>query len=190
MARPKKIVEPVVEQQTETTQTAVEQPNTFAPENSTSGQPVKIVDTISVSKEEWDKVQEQLKMLTAVADKGRLFNYETRQSSAKKPMKVKLSVYNDKYIIGWKTIKDELVKHPTTGATVGEQQEYELSLLSKDGTATTVVINGYPAFSNARYGDRIECDVISKAEDNYGNLDFDLVLPDGQKVRINSRYIN
>lgn len=185
MPRPKKTTEPIVEQPAPTT-VPVE-----IPADSTSAQPVKIVETINISKADWDKMQEQIKMLTAVADKGRMFNYENQQQGAqKKPMKVKLSIYNNCYIIGWKTNKDELVKHPTTGLTVGEIQEYEVSLLSKDGQLSTALINGYPAFSNARYGERCECEVVGKSEDFAGNLEFDLLLPDGQKLKLSSRFIN
>jgi len=147
--------------------------------------------TIQISKAEWDKMQEQIKMLTAVADKGRMFNYESQQASLnKKPMKVNLSVYNDKYIIGWKTNKDQLVYHPTTGATVGEQQEYEITLISKDGVISTALINSYKLFSDARYDKRVECEVIGKTENYNGEIEFEVLLPDGQKVKLSSRFIN
>jgi hypothetical protein len=192
MARSKKIVETVATPENPVSMlTGTGIPTTeIAPENFTSNQPIKFVDKIEISKEEWDKVQEQLKMLTAVADKGRMFNYESQQAQQKKPIKVKLSVYNDQYIVGWKTIKDELIKHPTTGLTVGEVQEYEVSLLSKTGISTTAKIIGYPAFSDARYTQRVECEVIGKSEDYNGNLEFDLVLPEGQKIKLPSQFIN
>jgi hypothetical protein len=146
-------------------------------------------EEIEILKKRDAENQEKLKMLYEVADKGRVFNYESRRAE-KKPLKVKLSVYKGKTIIGWQTLKDELIKHPSTGLTVGEKQEYEIALLDKEGNEEKILINGYPAFSDARYGERIECDVVGKREDYEGNIDFDLQLPDGRKITINSRFVN
>lgn len=133
--------------------------------------------------------QAKLKMLYEVADKGRVFNYESSRAE-KKPLRVKLSVYNGNIVIGWRTIKDELVKHPTTGRTVGENQEYELLLLSKEGVSSKVIVNGYPAFSAARYDSRIEAEVTGRKEDWNGEVTFDLSLPDGRTIPLNARFVN
>lgn len=151
-------------------------------------------ETIQVNKQQWEDVQKQLKMLVAVADKGRVFNYESANTE-KKPLRVKLSLYQEKVIVGWKTLKDELIKHPTTGKTVGEQQEYELMLLGKDENGeynvdSKVTVNGYPSFSEARYTERIEVEVVGKKEDYKGEIEFDVVLPDGKKLALNSRFVN
>jgi hypothetical protein len=133
--------------------------------------------------------QQKLKMLYDVADKGRVFSYESRISE-KQPLRVKLSVYDGKLIVGWRTVKDELVKNPTTGLTVGEVQEYELLLLSKEGETHKQIIHGYVAFSSARYDSRIEAEVVSRKESWDGNMIFELLLPDGRKVDLESRYVN
>lgn len=133
--------------------------------------------------------QEKMKMLYEVADKGRVFTYES-QRAEKKPIRIKLSVYNGKIIIGWRTLRDELIKHPTTGLTVGEVQEYELWMLNSDGSEERTRISGYPAFTEARYTQRIECEVIGKREDYQGNIDFDVRLPDGRKIALNARFVN
>ena len=146
-------------------------------------------DKIEISKAEWERTQEQLKMLTEVADKGRVMQYESNKAE-KKPIKVKLALYNGGIVVGWRTIKDELVKHPTTGLTVGEVQQYELKVLDKDGNTSEVAINGYPQFSNARYDKRIEVEVVSKSEDYQGNIAFDVRLDDGRVVKIDSRFVN
>jgi hypothetical protein len=152
------------------------------------GAPVK-EETVSISKKEWDEVNARLKLLYEVADKGRVFNYEN-QKAEKKPIKVKLSIYNNKIIIGWRTLRDELVKHPTTGKTVGEKQEYEIMLLDKEGNQITMIVDGYDSFSNARYGERIEAEVISRKEDWQGNTTFNISLPDGRKIELDSRFVN
>src|SRR5882724_4590766 len=69
------------------------------------------VKMVQISQDAWNQVQEKLKMLTEVADKGRVFNYENAQPQ-KKAMMVKLSLFNGGLIVGWRTLKDELIKHP------------------------------------------------------------------------------
>lgn len=148
-------------------------------------------EVVSISKEEWDKVQEQLKMLKEVADKGRVFSYENQKAAlGKKSRKVKLSLYTGKIVIGWATIKDVLVKNPTTGLTVDEDQQYELLLLGEDNAISKIQIAGYARFSNIRYNDRIEADVVSQSEDYEGKTSFDVKLPDGRVIKLASQFIN
>jgi hypothetical protein len=133
--------------------------------------------------------QKKLEVLYAVADKGRLFNHESG-SKEKKPVKVKLSVYDDKYVVGWRTVKDELIHDPRTGRTVGEAQQYDLLLLGRDGLTTTQSVSGYLNFSNARYNERVECEVLSRQESQDGRLTFNVSLPDGRMLELDSKFIN
>jgi hypothetical protein len=146
-------------------------------------------EMVQISKEQWDQTQKMLEMLYETADKGRIFQYESQRAS-KKPIRVKLSVYQGKIITGWATIKDKAVYHPTTGKQVGEEQQYSLMLLDKEGKVETLTVDGYPTFSAARYSDRIECEVVSKKEDFDGNLTFEVALPDGRTIPLSSRFVN
>lgn len=151
-------------------------------------------ETVEISKKDWEDVQKQLKMLYEVADKGRVFNYES-QSQESHNMKVQLSVYNNNIIVGWRTVLDELVKHPTTGATVGEKQQIEISLLGKDERGkytqrSLLTIEGYSAFSNVRYSQRIEAQVVGKKQDMQGNWSFELLLPDQSVITLDGRFVN
>lgn len=147
-------------------------------------------DFVKISKKDWQDVQNQLKMLYNVADKGRIFNYENQQQKDKKPTKVKLSVYDGQIITGWRTLKDELIKDSRTGATIGEIQEYELSLLNEEGKTTYAILDGYIAFSNARYDKRIEVEVVGKKEDWDGTLTFNVSLPNGNIISLDSKFVN
>jgi hypothetical protein len=133
--------------------------------------------------------QKKIQMLYEVADKGRVFSWESRQKQDRQPQRVKLSVVDGKYLIGWRTVRDELIQDPKTGRTVGEMQQYELKLSGPDGE-TTKSIDGYLNFSNLRYEKRVECQVISKSESYDGELTFEIGLPDGRELRLNSRYVN
>ena len=133
--------------------------------------------------------QEKLKALYEVSDKGRMLNYENKQAG-KQPMKVKLSIYDGKLIIGWRTMKDIKIFHPTTGVQIGEEQQMEVLLLDKEGKTEKTSFNSYSSFSDARYTERIEAEVIGKKEDYQGNLSFDLLLPDGRQIELNSRFVN
>lgn len=157
--------------------------------NSTSDKKVVVKDTIEISKADWEKVQQQLQTLYAVADKGRLSNYENKIQN-KKPFTVKLSVYQGQIIIGWAIKKDELIKDVRTGVTIGERQEIEVKLLDKEGKENLINLDGYISFSNARYNERIDCEVINKKEDWQGNMSFDIKLPDGRLITLDSRFVN
>lgn len=144
---------------------------------------------VKISKADWENVQEQLKMLKEVADKGRIYNYESQRPGVKS-LKIKLSVFKDQVVIGWRTLKDELIKDSRTGATVGESQQYELKLLDKEGNVNNVVIDGYENFSNARYSQRIDAEVIAKKESWDGNQTFDVKLNDNRTIQLDSRFVN
>jgi len=133
--------------------------------------------------------QKKIEMLEAVADKGRVFNYQNK-TVGKKQMNINLSVYEGKIIVGWRTLKDILIKNPTTGLTVGEEQEYEVLLLNDAGEIEKVTIHGYPRFSEVRYTNRIETRVVGKKEDENGNLTFTVLLPDGREIDLDQRFLN
>jgi len=146
-------------------------------------------EMVQISKEQWDNVQKQLAMLTQVADKGRIANYESQQGIAKKPFTVQLSEYQGGIIVGWRVIKDQPVFHPTTGKQVGEEQQIEV-LVDKQGTVEKVLLNSYPAFTEARYAKRIVCNVVAKKEDTNGNWTYDVQLPDGRVLPLDVRFVN
>ena len=147
---------------------------------------------MEITQENWEALQNKLKMLEDVADKGRILNYQTQQSKDKKPITVKMSVFNDKYIIGWKTLKFELGRNPLTGRAIwgGETAEYEINLMDKEGNESTEVISGYSAFSDAKYNERVECAVIAKKENMNGQLTYEVALPNGKTIELESWAIN
>ncbi len=146
---------------------------------------------VQISKEDLTNIMGKLKMLEEVADKSRLLNYETKNAAAgKKPMKAQLSVIGDGFLVGWRTMKDELIKHPTSGMVIGETQEFELLVLQKDDTIQKVTVNGYPAFSNVRYNQRAEVEIVGKEEDFDGNVKFNVKLPDGRVHKLAGAFIN
>lgn len=146
-------------------------------------------DRVQALQEKLEKQAEQIKMLTDIADKGRMFNYESKKAS-KKPTKIKLSVYDEKILIGWRTMKDRLIKNPTTGLTVGEEQEYEVMLLDKEDKVSKAIINGYVQFSALRYDDQIDVNVVGTKEDYEGKISFDVILPDGRQIELASQFVN
>ena len=162
-------------------------------DNPESEIPVSIEPNPHPSVAELFKKVEQLEkdnaMLKAVADKGRVFNYENK-TTGKKAMLVSLSVYDGKIIVGWRTLKDTLVKNPTTGLTVGEEQEYELLLMDGEGEIKKMTVNGYPRFSEVRYAERIQVKVVGRKEDENGNFTYTLQLPDGREIELESRFLN
>ena len=148
-----------------------------------------LVEEVEALKKARIEDQEKLTMLETVADKGRMFNYRN-QRATKKPMKINLATYENKVLVGWKTVKDILVKNPTTGLTVGEEQEFELLFLDKDDKITKELIRGYPRFSDIRYSERINAEIVGKTEDAEGKVTFDIVLPDGREIKMAEQFVN
>ena len=150
-----------------------------------------MIETIQINKQQWDEVQNQLKMLREVADKGRVFNYESQQAQGqKKAMKVRLSRFAEGIIVGWKTAKDVKVFNPTTGKQVGEEYQVEIEVLKEDGTSQKVVLDGYPTFSDARNAERIEATVVGRKETMNGEVTYDVVLPDGRTIELSEKFVN
>ncbi len=136
------------------------------------------------------KDSETIKMLEDVADKGRVMNYQSKNTKDKKPIKAQLSLVGDGYLVGWRTLKDELIKHPTSGLVIGESQEFELLILKPDDSLEKVTVSGYPAFSNTRYNSRVEVELVGKEEDYDGNIKFKVKLPDGRITTLAAAFIN
>ena len=135
------------------------------------------------------EIEELKKLVYATADVGRVFNYESSKTT-KHPIKAKLSIFAEGLIVGWRTVKDELVHHPTTGMTIGETQEYELLILDHEGKTKKVSVSSYPAFSNARYNERVDVELVSRSEDYSGNIVYDVKLPDGRIIKMDAKFIN
>ena len=151
--------------------------------------PKPVVEKVEVSKDALDKLIAKVEMLEAVADKGRVFNYKNKRAT-KKPMTIKLSVYEDKYLIGWRNAKDIIKYHPMTGVPVGEEQQMEIILLDKEGKTTKEMINSYTRFSDIKYEERVDCEVLSKSEDFDGNWNYEVKLPSGQTIKLASQFVN
>ena len=149
-----------------------------------------LVKEIAELRKSREEDQKTLKMLTDVADKGRVFSWEAKQNKTGQPQKVKLSTLGDGVVVGWRTVRDELVTDPRTGRTVGESQTYELLVLGKDGVTTMRTVEGYLNFSNVRYENRIEAAVLSKSTSFDGSMTLDLGLPDGRRITLGSQFVN
>lgn len=163
---------------------------TTSPTTSTPFVPESKPEMVELPKEKLEEIMKKLTMLESVADKGRVFDYKNKeQAGQKKAMTVHLSKYHGGIIVGWRTLKDELMRHPTTGVLAGETQEYEL-LIDIGGVISKVNVNSYSAFTEARYTERIEVPVVGRKEDMSGNWSFDVELPDGRVISLDSRFVN
>lgn len=165
---------------------AVENKNPIETKVETQPEP----ETISIPKTEWENTLKTIEMLKSVADKGRVYNYESQQKTDKKAKRVKLSVYDGGYIIAWEVQRDELVKHPVTGATVGENQAIQVKILMPNGDINKKDFSSYVSFSNARYDSRVECEVIGSAEDYNGKITWTVALPDGRHITLSPNFVN
>lgn len=141
--------------------------------------------------EQAKQIEQLTQLVRSTADKGRLMNYDQAQDAGKKPThKISLSRYDGNIIVGWKVNKDRLVFHPTSGEPVGEEQEIEVVLRTPQGETKKHSFGSYKAFSDARYADRIECNVIGKTTDYAGNTTFTIQLPSGEELQLAEQFVN
>ena len=99
-------------------------------------------------------------------------------------------MFDGKFVIGWATLKDNLIKSPSTGLVVSEEQQYEILLLAPDDSISKAKIDSYSVFTDVRYTERVEVDVVSQSEDYEGKLTFDVKLPDGRIIKLGSQFLN
>lgn len=135
------------------------------------------------------EMMKKIEILYAVADKGRVFNYENRNQE-KKQKEFKLSTQDGKIMIGWRTAKDEEIFDPRTSTKVGETQIMEILWLDKEGNKSTETVNGYGNFTKIKYANRIVCREVKWSEDFAGNIVYDVSLPDGRIISLDSRFVN
>ena len=157
-------------------------------------------DTVSLKKNDFDALMKRLdtlenqgKMLTEVADKGRLMDYEMKQTAnEKKPFKVKLPIYGGGYIVDHQSltpIESQLIYGQLHSNPIGERQEYKVTILMPDNSLTTHNFATYGQFGSARYEKREEVVVIGRREIG-GKLSYIVALPDGRETEVPDYAIN
>lgn len=143
----------------------------------------KVVKTVTV--EEFRKITDRLTRLETAANVARLHSFD--QANVKLgPSRIRISRYEGKIIIAWKSIRNESWRNPDTGR-LQSIQNYRIFL--EDGR--TFDVANYQDFSDIRYYDQIECESIGKQKGEGGRIIFKLRRRDtGKEFYIDSSFVN
>lgn len=122
-------------------------------------------------------------MLKTIADKSRLAWFEEGKK-VKGPSVYRLSTFDGKVIVGWRTIKDVVEKNPLTGIRI-EDQQYEI-ILEDD---TVQKIQGFNKFAEIQYGNQIKAQELEKVVKG-DKVTLKLKAENGKTYLIDSVFVN
>jgi hypothetical protein len=151
-------------------------------------------DVVEVKKEVLEKLLERVdslekrnEILTEAADKGRLSRVEQLRNQGKLVKSVFINTYNEKIIVGWKKIKDDVYKDQE--GRLHEDQVVGLIFEGEDEVGTELDIRSF-----VRLLVKIPAEVIEESKDRDGNTNFVVIIKDGKnkgkQLKIDSKFIN
>ena len=117
----------------------------------------------------------------SVQDKDKIGKIEAMRRAGKLVKSVKIRKYAGKYIIGWKTIQDEVYKDEQ-GRLVEKQT---VELWYDDDTKSEMSMRQW-----ANAPEYVAFEVTKESKDADGNLFFSCVAPDGKTIELNANFIN
>lgn len=146
-------------------------------------------ETVVVDRSELNKLLGRLDRLESTADKGRLGKYDARFFK-RGPNLFTLSVFEDRIITGWRTLKNNSYKDPRSGAIV-EDQQYEILFHNN----TKEQVQGYLAFSDMRYNETVQAEEVSRETTEDGTtLKLKIVDPNSkffeEELLLDIRFVN
>lgn len=140
-------------------------------------------DTLNRLLDTVEKQGKKIEILTEVADKNRLTRVEELRAQGKLVKKVNLNTYNNKIIIGWVKIKDDVYQDHE-----GRLHEDQIVGLIFNGEKEVGHQMDIRSFS--RLIIKIPAEVLEESKDKDGNTNFVVETKDGQQIKIDARFIN
>ncbi len=143
---------------------------------------------VTLSKEAFDALMKRLDTLETtsnlvlqVQDKNKIAKIEEMRRSGKLVKSVKIRKYSGKYIVGWKTVEDEVYKDEQ-GRLVEKQT---IELWYDDNTKSQMSMRHW-----ASAPEYVAFEVTKEIRDEDGNLFFNCVGSDGKTIELNANFIN
>jgi hypothetical protein len=130
-----------------------------------------------------DKLEADNEILREVADKNRLTRVEEMRAQGKLVKKVNLNTFDNKIIIGWKTIKDDVYIDQQ-----GRLHETQVIGLVFEGEKE--VSHELDMRSFSRLIIKVPVEVIEDGKDKEGNVNFTVQTRDGREIKIDSKFVN
>lgn len=159
-----------------------------APSKPTTEPAVPKGETVTISAEAFNALMGRIsdlektsELVLQVQDRNKIKKIEDMRRAGKLVKSVKIRKYQDEYIVGWKTIQDEVYKD-SEGRLV--EKQVVRAYLEND---TQVDMSMRQWADASQY---IEFEVTKESKDSDGNLFFTCVGPDGKTIEINSNFIN
>lgn len=145
-------------------------------------------DTVTVSSEAFNAMMKRLgdleetqRLQLQVTDKSKIKQIEDLRRSGKLVKEVKIRKYANKYIVGWKTVMDEVYKDEN-GRLIEKQM---IELWFDDDTKTEMSMRQW-----ASAPEYIKFEVKAETRDEDGNLFFKCIGPDGKELEMNVSFVN
>jgi len=124
------------------------------------------------------QMEEQISLLTRVADKGRMARLE---NPTKQAIKVKISLYQGQVVIEWRLLTN-LVKYTKNGQVEDQTVQYLVS----DGKETSTVEMSYLTSVYDTQKETVEVKkIITEDGENTYTVEYE-----GQEYNISSKYVN
>lgn len=129
------------------------------------------------------KQGEEIRMLTEISDKARLFKWQN-DNAGELIRTARIHVWDGMVVLGWANIKDEVGKD--SKGVLREKQILRLYLDSGEDEPVQKEVEYLFYFQNVRYK---ECEVIEKSSSAQGEF-FTLMADDGRKFKVDTKFIN
>lgn len=120
-------------------------------------------------------------LVLQVQDKNKIAKIEEMRRAGKLVKSVKVRKYAGKYVVGWKTVQDEVYKDEQ-GRLIEKQI---VELWYDDSTKSQMALRQW-----ANAPEYVAFEVTKESKDADGNLFFTCVGPDGKTLELNASFIN
>lgn len=136
--------------------------------------------TLDALMERLSKLEQEQKELLAVQDRRTKSKIEELRRSGKLVKNVKLRSLENKMVVGWKTMEDEV--YFSDGRLI-EKQNIEAWL--EDGTKKILSMRQWASLPTYN-----ECEVVKESRDEDGNIILTIRGDEGKQLEVNVIYVN
>lgn len=141
----------------------------------------KILDKQDTQDAENKKLRQDIEILRETADKGRLSRADQARADGKIVKVVRLSKVGDLYVVGWKSIKDEV--YTDERGVIHADQQVEYFFNDKTSKVLTLVY-----FS--RNSKMENCEVVAEKKDKDGRMSYDVLTAKGLELSVGITFVN
>lgn len=138
--------------------------------------------TIEVSKKYLDEILKRMERLEATASKARLGTYDEKHREPVGKIAA-IRKIDKKYVVGWSDMIENRVEQNVVTNKWEEVQKVKIFFIDDTEQEMT-----YKQWKD-RYT-KVKCEVVSEAKNSDGSVDITLMLPEGEKVTLDVKFVN